>query len=386
VIYYFTHALIDHLIIFQAISLVIILSNVWILSSGRRHAPPALFPAVSILVPARNEEKNIARCVGSLLAQDYPDFDVFILDDQSEDATRSILDEIALSQTRLHVIAGRPLPADRLGKSWACAQLAEQAPGELLFFTDADTIHAPHALRSAVTALIGERADLLTGYPRQEVRTWGERLAVPFFSWAFYCFIPLAFAYRLRMPALSSALGQMLLFRRQAYQAVGGHNSVCGSIVEDLSLARRIKAAGLRWRMIEAADLITCRMYTTSEEAFAGFSKNLFAAFGFHLLLYLFAFTWLFVLFWEPLVVLVLYVLGLAPYAQPALLVVCLGLSLLLWLVPYRRMGFPLLLALLYPVTVLANEIVAFRSLLLSLSDRLIWKGRKLPRPRWKWL
>jgi chlorobactene glucosyltransferase len=386
VVFYFTHSLIDHLIIFQAIVLLIILSNAWILSSGRRHAPPVLFPAVSILVPARNEDKNIACCVGSLLAQDYPDFDVYVLDDQSEDATRSILAEIALSQNRLHVVAGRPLPADRLGKSWACAQLAELATGELLCFTDADTVHAPHALRAAVTALIGERADLLTGFPRQEMHSWGERLVVPFFSWAFYCFTPLALAYRLQLPALSNAVGQLMLFRRQAYQAIGGHNSVRGSIVEDLSLARRIKTAGLRWRVIEAADLIACRMYTSREEAVSGLSKNLFAAFDFRLLPYIFVFIWLAVLFWEPWVVLGLYSLGLAPYVQPAALWVCLGLSLLLWLAPYRRLRFPLPLALLYPITVLVNEIVAFRSLSFSLSGRLVWKGRQLPRPRWKWL
>ena len=97
-----------------------------------------------------------------------------------------------------------PLLKGQVGKNWACSQLAHQAQGELFFFTDADTLHQPGTLRAIVTALMGEQADLLTGFPRQEVHTWGERLLVPFFSWALLCFIPLALAYRLRLPVLSS--------------------------------------------------------------------------------------------------------------------------------------------------------------------------------------
>ncbi len=102
-----------------------------------------------------------------------------------------------------------------MGKNWACSRLAQQAGGELFFFTDADTFHRPQTLRAMVTALMGEQADLLTGFPRQEMHTWGERLLVPFFSWAFYCFYPLALAYRMRMPALTVAVGQRMLFRER---------------------------------------------------------------------------------------------------------------------------------------------------------------------------
>lgn len=385
--YYLTQLLPIHLIIFQVIILWIILSNAWILQHSRQqlYAPPS-FPSVSILVPARNEAKNIARCVHSLLAQDYPDFEVLVLDDQSNDATPIILQQIAQTTPRLRVLAGSDLPENSLGKSWACVQLAEKAQGELLFFTDADTVHHPSMLRTAVTALIRERADLLTGFPHQEVHTWGERLIVPFFAWAFYSFTPLVLAYRLRWPALSNAVGQMLLFRRQAYQAIGGHHRVHANIVEDLSLARAIKAAGLRWRVIEAADLISCRMYTSSREAVEGLSKNLFAAFDFRLLPYLFIFTWLMVMFWGPLVVVGLHGLGLAPDAQIPLFTVNISLSILLWMIPYRRLGFPIALGWLYPVTTLVNFIVGLRSLRLSLTGRLTWKGRRITRPSWKWL
>lgn len=232
---YFIHDLVFHLIIFQAVILAILLSNIWTTRRTRGHPPPGQFPMVSILVPARNEERNIADCVDSLLGQDYPDFEVLVLDDQSNDGTREILEKIAKSQPRLQVLDGSPLPLNEVGKNWSCSQLARATRGDLLLFTDADTRHRPETLREIVTALIGEKADLLTGFPRQVVLSWGERLLVPFFSWVLSCFIPLVLGYRLRLPALSSAVGQLMLFRRDAYMAIGGHASLGTSVVDDMT-------------------------------------------------------------------------------------------------------------------------------------------------------
>lgn len=383
---YLAHALIFHLIVFQGVILLVILSNIRILHHSRGHIPPSVFPMVSILVPARNEEQNIASCVRSLLAQDYPFFEVLVLDDRSEDGTGSILEKLAGSQPGLRVLQGAAPPGDLPGKNWACSQLARQAQGDLLFFTDADTRHKPGTLRAFVTALEGEQADLLTGFPCQEVHTWGERLLVPFFSWAMLCFIPLVLAYRLRLPALASAVGQGLLFRREAYWTVGGHIQAGSSIVDDLVLARRIKAAGLRWRVTFAADLVSCRMYQESQAAMDGFEKNLFAAFDFRLLPFLFVFIWLAVMFWEPMIVLLASLFGLAPQARADELIACLGLSLLVWLVPYMDLRLPFWLAFLYPLTILSTEVVALQSLYHSLRGGLSWKSRSIPPPRWRWL
>jgi chlorobactene glucosyltransferase len=193
-------------------------------------------------------------------------------------------------------------------------------------------------------------------------------------------------AYRLRLPALASAVGQVMLFRRDAYEAIGGHASLGPSIVDDLMLAQRIKAAGLRWRLAYVADLISCRMYHQSREAIDGFAKNLFAAFGFRLLPFLFAFLWLAVTFWEPIIVLSLMTLGLAPQARAMELLVCIGLSVLLWLLPYADLRVPLGLGFLYPITILSNGVVALISVHRTLFGRLSWKGRTVERPRWTWL
>jgi chlorobactene glucosyltransferase len=382
----FAHDQVLHLVVFQAVLLLILLDNIWITRRARRHLPPRIFPMVSVLVPARDEERNIATCVQSLLAQNYPCFEVLVLDDQSSDGTLGILRRIAATQPGLQVLEGEPPAENVVGKNWACSQLALQARGELLLFTDADTCHSPDMLRGVVTALIGDHADLLTGYPRQEVQSWGERLLVPFFSWVLYCFIPLALGYWLPLPILSSGVGQFMLFRREAYLAIGSHQSVIDSMAEDMSLVRRIKSARLRWRVAHVADLVSCRMYHSGWEAIDGFTKNLFAVFDYRLLPYLFAFIWLMVMFWEPFIVMFMRIAGQASLSQPATIATCLALAVLLWLIHYINLGIPLGLALIYPFTILANMCIALRSCAYSLGGRLEWKGRKIARARWKWL
>lgn len=376
----FQHDIIYDLIAFQLVLLLVALTNTWVLHRARRHAPPPRFPKVSILVPARNEEANIERCVASLLSQDYPDFEVLVLDDESTDRTRSILESLAAGDPRLQVLAGRPLEPGWLGKNWACAQLAAQAEGELLYFTDADTHHQPQTLRAFTTALEGEGADLLGGFPRQEVETLGEQLIVPFFSWVIYCFTPLALGYRLKFPALSTAVGQALLFRRAAYEGIGGHGAVRAAIVEDLALARQIKAHGYQWRMMRITDLVACRMYRSGREAADGLSKNLFAAFDFRVAPYLFAWGWLLVMFLVPFVALGRHALDQPVDAPVAAVLVCIGLGLGLWLFVYRQLGLPLGTALLYPISTAMMQLVALRSLWLGLRGRLVWKGRGMGR------
>jgi chlorobactene glucosyltransferase len=153
-----------------------------------------------------------------------------------------------------------------------------------------------------------------------------------------------------------------------------------------MSLAKRIKQAGLRWRVMRITDLVSCRMYQGNQEAIDGFSKNLFAIFDFRLGVFLFAYLWLGMLFLEPLLVLLAKVGGFAPAASYGELTVCIILSLFVWCLPYAELALPAYLGLIYPLTMLANELAAFRSLVLSLSGRLSWKGRTLARPKWRWL
>lgn len=382
---YFTRDLLFHLIIFQSVLFLIIMTNLVITRRARRHNIPPDLPRVSVLVPARNEEHNISTCLHSLLRQDYPSFEVLVLDDQSSDRTGDILVEIQGSHPELVVLEGSEPPKDMVGKNWACSQLAEAAGGELLFFTDADTVHHPQTLMDTVTALLGEDADLVTGFPKQILLTWGERLLVPFFSWVTLAFIPLSIAYRIQLPALSMAVGQLMLFRKKTYQVIGGHSAVSSSIVDDLGLVRNVKRNGFRWRVISIADRISCRMYQNAAEARAGFVKNFFAAFDYRLLPFIFVMAWLGVMFWQPLVVLFLKTTGSGLVIPSYYLEICLFLSVLIWAIPFAYLRIPVHYCVLYPLIILANIVAGFQSIRNSMSARLEWKGRPLSAERWKW-
>ncbi|MFN3394337.1 MAG: glycosyltransferase, partial [Candidatus Thermochlorobacter sp.] len=183
-------------------------------------------PFVSILVPARNEERNIERCVSSLLAQDYPHFEVIVLNDHSSDRTGEILARLQQRSSRLKVLDGKALPEGWLGKAWACQQLAEAASGELLLFTDADTVHNPDAARRAVATLLTTKSDMLTAVPYQIMHSFWEKMGVPLVHFLIMCFLPMSQVWQSRNTAFAFACGQFILFRREFYQKIGGHAAV----------------------------------------------------------------------------------------------------------------------------------------------------------------
>jgi chlorobactene glucosyltransferase len=352
-----------------------------------RYPPPSRLPRVSILLPARQEEENIIPCIRSLLAQDYPDFEVLALyDDDPADGTGALLQALAEEEPRLRVLRGKPLPPDWLGKHWACQQLAEAATGELLLFTDADTRHHPRALRDAVGALEAEEADLLSAIPREELGSWAERLIVPLMPWSILSFLPLRLAHRCRSPALSAVSGPFMLFKREAYRAIGGHAAVRGDVVDDLALGRRLKAQGLRLRLVDGQERISRRMYRTWRGVFEGFSKNLFAALGYRLIPFVLVWLWLGIVFLQPVIMLARGLAGApTPLLSWGLAAGAVGFSIFLWGIISWRLGLPRYLPLLYPLSILLGVIIAFRSLALTLAGRTTWKGRRLVRHSLRW-
>ena len=345
---------------------------------NRLDLQPEKLPRVSVLVPARNEERNIARCVGSLLAQRYADFEVIVLDD-SEDRTPDILHSLA-GDERLRVMAGKPLPAGWMGKNWSCHQLAQTATGDLLLFTDADTQHHPSMLLDAVTALFAERSDFLSAIPRQELHTWAERLVLPILPWSLHTFFPIGLARRSRLHALATAAGQLMLFRKEAYAAIGGHRSVRGSVLDDVSLAQHVVKAGLPWSLMDGKARISVRMYRSSREVWDGLSKNLFAVFGRNLPLFSFVWAWLFWVAWEPPLVLVLRATRALSIPAEAVVpsALAVGLCLILWLINNLRFRIPWIQATLHPVTMLLVLSIAARSVIWHALGRGTWKGRPL--------
>lgn len=336
-------------------------------------------PFVSILVPARNEEKNIEKCVGSLLQQDYGNFEVLVLDDNSTDKTFGILTRLAKSDLRLHILNGKPLPEGWPGKHWACQQLAQEAHGEWLLFTDADTVHAPQALRLAVAAMEDEQADLLTAFPREEVVTWGEKFIVPFMNFAILSFLPLWLTKRKRIPSLSVTIGQFMFFRRSTYEAIGGYAAARENVNDDVLLGRLTLERGYKWVLVDGTRQINCRMYHNLNETMEGFGKNVFGFFNYRILPYFFAWLAVAYFFLKPIMILAQRLLGaeLPESVSKLALAAVLG-SMLLFFMAYKQLRIPLFLVPFYPVTIFMFVLVAYRSLFLTLTGHTSWKGREL--------
>jgi chlorobactene glucosyltransferase len=344
-------------------------------------------PRVSVVVPARNEAANIERCVRSLTASSYPNFEVIVVNDRSSDGTAPLARAVEPGRARrLLVIDGEELPQGWLGKPWACWQGAQAAEGDLLLFTDADTIHEPELLERAVLALAEEDADLLTVVGRQIMVTFWEKLVQP------QVFLTMI----MRFPRFESlgrtgswrdaiANGQFMLFRREAYEAIGGHEAVKDEVVEDLVLAQIVKRRGFALRIRGAEDVLATRMYRSLAHLVEGWSKNIIMG-GLRSMP-----PWI-----RPFVAPASLAAGLGLWIVPPLVLLAgllgmtgpgwltwaastYGVSVVLWALFMWRMGAPPFYAPLYPLGAAVGVLIFVKSWVGG--RHVVWKGRSYELP-----
>lgn len=241
--------------------------------------PDTALPPVSVIVPARNEAANIERCARSLLAQDYPDFELIVVNDGSTDATPAILQRIAAEDDRLKVVTlDGELPPGWAGKPHAMQMGYETArpDSRYILFSDADTFHFPVALRTAVSAAVRGHSDLLSAMTSLELKTFWENVLMPLAIMGILVQYP---PDKVNRPDSKVALanGQFLLLKREAFEAVGGYGGkLKGSLLDDRDMALAIKANGGKLRLINGQKLASVRMYTGLRDVWQGFRKNAF--------------------------------------------------------------------------------------------------------------
>ena len=248
---------------------------------------PQDVPLISVCIPARNEERNIGRCVEALLAQTYPNLEIIVLDDRSTDATLEILQNLAkarpemkskglnLRKVPLKIISGSDLPPGWAGKPYALTQAAAAAHGEWLCFIDADTFVTPDALVAVYAKAIETNADLFTIMTRQIMLTFWERTILPLVMLA----LSIGFSPRkVNDPKRKDAIanGQFIFIKRDVYEAVGGHVAIKGSIVEDKDMAVLVKGKGYKLVVADGRQVASTRMYTSLPEMWEGWTKNIY--------------------------------------------------------------------------------------------------------------
>ncbi len=261
-------------------------------------------PFVSILVPARNEEANIERCLDSLMKQDYPAYEILVLDDNSTDKTAEIVLRIQENSPAVRLLRGKPLPEGWAGKPHACYQLAQQAAGPWLLFIDADTVHAPFMLRSVMKIAVEQKASLLSGLPRQLTSGLPQKIVMPFMYFLVLSWFPIWFLNGTKKPWPTLAIGQFMLFPSDEYWRVSGHRAVKSRIIEDVWFGVEIKKAGGRFVSVDLSQVMFTDMYKSIGPMVEGWAKwfysiialsplALFALFAVAYLVFLAPFFWL---------------------------------------------------------------------------------------------
>lgn len=234
-------------------------------------------PFVSVCVPARNEERDIEACLTSLLSQNYPHFEVIVVDDNSTDNTPNIIQSLQERHANLVAIQGAALPSDWYGKPFALHQAAQKARGELLLFTDADPVFQRFALTTAVHLMQKHRLDMLSLLPGAELGSFWERVVQP----VIFAFIAALTRFKkVNDPESPDAMGvgAFIMMRREMYIRVGGHKTLKQAILEDIGMARLVKQSGAKMRIADARKIYSIRMYHSFREIWIGWRKNVFLA------------------------------------------------------------------------------------------------------------
>ncbi|MEP6777916.1 MAG: glycosyltransferase family A protein [Chthoniobacterales bacterium] len=333
-------------------------------------------PAVSVLIPARDEEQNIRATLEAALANSAIDFEVIVLDDDSADATAEIVAEFSQRDSRVRLVSAPPLPARWCGKQHACHVLANHARNPLLVFLDADVRLAPDALVRIADFVQESDAHLVSGVPRQELGTFSDHLLLPLIHFVLLGFLPLAIMRRRDSSAACSAgCGQLLVAQRDAYFASGGHAGFRTEMHDGLKLPRAFRMAGFRTDLFDTTDLATCRMYRTNAQVWRGLSKNATEGLGAPKTILPMSI----ILFGGQVLPFVLLAFaGLIPWAALLVAICAAALALLPRFLSIRRFEQSLGSALLHPVGILALLGIQwhafFRHFLGKPSE---WKGRQ---------
>ncbi|MBY0588803.1 glycosyltransferase family 2 protein [bacterium] len=247
------------------------------LAPGRVDWPTGQAPRVSILVPAKDEEKGIQACLESLLEQDYPNFEIWVVNDRSVDSTAQIVEEVAKKDPRVNLLSIKHLPEGWTGKTHALQQLQAHVRGEWLLFVDADTRQHPTSLSISIQDSLRNKTDMLSVMPALDMKSFWERVVQPFAAMCLMILYPLPRVNDPKRKEMGFANGQFILVRRSAYDAIGQHTLVRDKFVEDVHLGRLIREKGLSLRVAMAPDLVSVRMYASLTEIIRGWARILYS-------------------------------------------------------------------------------------------------------------
>jgi chlorobactene glucosyltransferase len=334
-------------------------------------------PLVSILIPARNEENDIKKCIVSLTKQDYKNIEILVLDDNSTDNTAGVVEELSKKDKRIKLYHGEVLKRGWMGKSYACYQLARYARGDYFIFTDADTLHFPDSVSSAVACLVKNKLGALSVFSKQIMVTIHERMIVPFGKFMILCFVPLYLIKITKSPIFCTAIGQFMLFKREVYEKIGGHESVKNEVLDDIKISKQVKKSGYKFMIFDGSNNLYSRDYKSAREVIKGHSKTLFAAVGYKIYIMLAGIIMISAVFLFPFILLIAGLFLRWPMIIIELLILQIAIILITRITLSLRFRCRALDILLHPASVFYLILIALDSVFRTLTGVGVeWKVR----------
>ncbi|MBN1388578.1 MAG: glycosyltransferase family 2 protein [Bacteroidales bacterium] len=334
-------------------------------------------PLVSVLIPARNEEKNIGNLLDRLYEQNYQNLEIIVLDDNSEDRTSVITMEKTKRDKRIRLMYNDHVPEGWSGKNNACHLLAHNAAGSYLLFLDSDISIRDNIISEMVQYMKLKKLVLVSIFPKQLMQSFGERITVPNMNWILLSLLPLVMVQLSKRPSLSAANGQFMLFDAETYHKIKPHQIVKSSLVEDIEMMQKIKKLRpdenrkrslknrYRTAVLSGDRQIECRMYNDFNEAVHGFSKNVLHFFGNSLI-----WTFIFLFLTGPVIIFILlHSLTLTlVYLLTAIMV-----RVLISLTSKQNIFYNILLS---PLQQLSLYYIVYRAIRIKFAGSYTWKGR----------
>lgn len=344
----------------------------------RRMSGPAIQtdqPSVSVLIPARNEAERIGPAIEALKKQDYPDYEVIILDDNSDDDTSGVVEELISGETQFRFMKGQPLPVEWKGKPYAMQQLKSEARGEILIFIDADMRPGPELLSWTVSKMESQKVDFLSGYARHTTPEKAEYLLFPVMYLATSFLLPLWLFRHTRSYMFSHAIGQYFCVRSSVMDSVNGFEPVKDKINEDIQMARYLKGEGYSQVFLDVKEHLSGNMYDSMDHARMGVMRVVYEYFDNLVYPFLFMGAVMISCLVAPIPLALLALV----FGHPAALPLCLSIGLVLgaWMTTMVNRRLPWYTAFFYPIHFTWTIWLSIRSIILSKKGRgYSWKGR----------
>jgi len=327
---------------------------------------------VSILVPVRNEEKNIVDLIESIKKINYSFLEIILLNDRSTDRSEELITQHIKGDKRFRIIQGEELPIGWVGKVFACHQLGNEATGDYLMFLDADVRVHPEVVHQSFHIMEKQDSKLITGFPRFPIKPFLGKLLVPLQHFFVFFHLPNIFANKTTIPAFTAAHGAFMFFERDAYSQMGGHSAVKGSLIEDIHITRKMKQHGFKSILVNITPSVTCMMYDTNEEVWQGFLKNIYVGLGRSPIVALFVALFYLTFYFIPIIMIVLSIfLNDFIFAIPLILV---------WIQTFlidRVTKQSYWHFILMPFAAVALSVLLLSSMIRSINKKgYVWKGR----------